>query len=126
MTHHLTSALAAAFAGALAAGSIGCNAIDCGVGTIEQNGECVPADQDPDPAMCADGTVLGPGGTCIPEQEVRCDPDTTEEHEDMTTGVITCVGIGGSGTDCNIELPCPQPTAGKITICGRLLDTETD
>jgi hypothetical protein len=125
MTPHLTSALAAALAGALAAGSYGCNAVDCGTGTIESNGTCVPADIDPDPAQCGDGTKLGPGGTCIPEREVMCDPGTTVEHIDTTTGVVTCVGVG-TPTDCSVDLPCSAPENGKITICGRLRDTQTD
>lgn len=125
MTPSLSSVLAAAFAGAVAAGSFGCDALDCGPGTIESNGTCVPSNLDPDPAQCGDGTVLGPGGTCIPEVQVICDPDTTEEQVDPETGVITCVGIG-TPTMCSTDLPCPAPDAGKSTICGRLVDSQTD
>ena len=125
MTPQFTSVLVAAVAGAIAAGSLGCNAVDCGVGTIESNGSCLPADNMPDEAQCGDGTKLGPGGTCIPELEVVCDPDTTEEQVDPGTGVITCVGIG-TPTDCATDLPCAAPMAGRSTICGRLFDSQTD
>lgn len=125
MTHHLQSALAAAFAGAIAAGSIGCNALDCGPGTIERDGACVPADVDPDDATCGEGTVLGTDGTCVPEVIVVCDPDTTREEVNPTTGVVTCVGTTGQG--CAADLQCPAPTmAGRLTVCGRLLDTQTN
>ncbi len=29
-------------------------------------------------------------------------------------------------SDCNLELPCPAPDAGRITVCGRLWDVETE
>lgn len=28
--------------------------------------------------------------------------------------------------DCNVELPCPAPAAGRVTVCGRLWDVQTE
>lgn len=103
--------------------SVGCDALDCGPGTIEKNGSCAPADDDPSAAQCGAGTVLGPSGKCEAEEVVVCDPDTTVEQEDPATHVITCVGTGETG--CNSPIACPAPSAGRITICGRLYDTQT-
>ena len=123
MTPHFTSMFAAAFVGTLAASSLGCDPIDCGPGTLENNGSCVPADNMPDDAVCGAGTKLGPSGTCVPDQLTFCDPDTTIEQIDEATGVITCIGAGGG---CATDLPCTAPTANNLSICGRLIDTETD
>lgn len=105
-------------------GQLGCSQLVCGDGTVERDGACRPADEQPGSATCGLGTQLGPGGTCVPTDPTVCDPDTTEEQLDPDTGVITCVG---TTTDpCTPELPCPTPATGKLTLCGRLYDTETD
>ncbi len=105
--------------------NLGCDAINCGDGTIEQNGSCVPADDNPAAAQCGPGTVLGAGGKCEPELVVMCDEGTTTEEVDPVTGAVTCVGNSGT-TGCENEIPCPAPSPGKITICGQLYDTETN
>jgi hypothetical protein len=89
-----------------------CSAVDCGEGTVERDGTCVPADQNPDPAQCGPGPVLG-----------ACDPMTTVEQFDEETGITTCIGVGGG---CDVELPCDAPDSGHTSLCGRLWDTETD
>lgn len=101
----------------------GCQQVVCGEGTAEEDGACVPADEDSDPTQCGPGTELGQGGVCVPSEPTVCDPDTTVPVVDEATGVVTCVGIGGDS--CSPELQCPAPSAGKLTLCGRLVDTET-
>ena len=101
----------------------GCSQVVCGTGTIERDGVCEPSDVRPDDAQCGEGTELGPGGKCVPSEPTVCDPDTTEPQYDPDTNVTTCFGSGGG---CSAELPCMAPSAGKLTLCGRLYDTETD
>jgi hypothetical protein len=102
----------------------GCDALECGEGTIERDGTCAPADETPDPTVCGAGTQLGPSGTC--ESIVFCDPDTTTEVVNPTTGEITCMGTGGSG-DCTTELAgCATAAPNTMTMCGRLYDIEDD
>lgn len=101
----------------------GCGQLVCGDGTVERNETCVPADEQPGAAQCGMGTELGPGGKCVPSEPTFCDPDTTMEVEDPETGVITCVGTGGG---CTAELPCLAPSPNRLTLCGRIYDTETD
>jgi hypothetical protein len=103
---------------------LGCDTINCGTGTIERNGTCQPADDQPGSAQCGAGTELGAGGKCVPTEVVVCDLASTREQVDPDTGVITCIGTGG--TSCDTELPCPAPAAGKNTLCGRLYDAQTD
>ena len=101
--------------------------VDCGDGTIERNGRCEPADNSKDPnAVCGIGTMFDPATqTCVSNFEpVECDPSTTVPVVDMTTGVTRCVGIGGTG-DCSTPLVCATPQAGKISVCGQILDIET-
>ena len=127
--HHLSKWLPVLSSGVVVAlvgfANVGCDAVDCGTGTIEQNGTCVPADDQPGSAQCGPGTVLGASGKCEPEVVVVCDPDTTREEVDPETGEITCVGTG-TQTGCAADLPCSEPSAGRLTICGRLYDTQTD
>ncbi|MEZ4401580.1 MAG: hypothetical protein R3B06_16260 [Kofleriaceae bacterium] len=114
----VTGALLVALGGVA---GLGCANVDCGTGTIERDGTCVPADDNPGNAQCGMGTVLGPTGRCEPEEVVVCDPGTTREEVDPDTGVVTCVGTGGG---CAAELACPTPSGGKTSICGRIYDTE--
>ena len=102
----------------------GCSQVVCGDGTIERAGTCVPADEQPGAAQCGLGTELGTGGKCVPTDPTFCDPDSTTAQIDPDTGVTTCYGNGGGG--CAAELPCMPPTSGRLTLCGRLYDTETD
>jgi hypothetical protein len=107
--HHLSKWLPVLSSGVVVAlvgfSNVGCDAVDCGTGTIEQNGTCVPADDQPGSAQCGPGTVLGTSGKCEPEVVVVCDPDTTREEVDPETGEITCVGTG-TQTGCAADLPC--------------------
>lgn len=119
--------LAAAFAGALAAGNAGCQQLECGEGTLEVDGECRPAQDQPGNAQCGAGTVLGSDGKCEIEVQVDCDPETTREEIDPVTGDVTCVGLGGGLPACTEEINCGPPSDSMhITICGRLYDTQTD
>src|SRR5262245_60721800 len=96
-----------------------CKTIDCGEGTIESNGTCVPADDVVDPATCGPGTVAE-GGQCVPEfDHVECDPETTVPERDMLTGVITCIGTAAG-------FACPDPESDKMTICGQVYDIENN
>ncbi|MGN6104929.1 MAG: hypothetical protein ACTHU0_07490 [Kofleriaceae bacterium] len=101
----------------------GCSHVDCGEGTIERNGTCVPADEVVGAAMCGPFTEQV-GNVCVPQfPPTVCDDATTEANPDPSTGVITCIGTGGGG--CSAPLACTAPAAGKQTICGQLYDFET-
>jgi hypothetical protein len=108
---------------ALAATQAGCQQTDCGTGTIDQNGSCVPADNTLGSASCGAGTHLGTDGKCDPDfPPTQCDPDTTVPETDPMTGVTTCKGTGGGG--CGAPINCGTPVAGKMSICGQLLNVE--
>lgn len=108
----------------LAAGSGGCNNVECGVGTVERDGNCQPANETVGNAMCGPFTELQ-GDKCVPMfPPTECDPGTTATDVDPETGVATCVGIGGGG--CGGAFGCPAPAAGKQSICGQLYDLENN
>ncbi len=117
----LLAALAIASASSL---SVSCDVLECGPGTTEKNGECVPVDGEvPENIFCDVGTHYdGALQACVPDTNPTICGDNTTEEIDPVTGLITCVGSGG-GNSC--EKPCPQPDAGKNTVCGRLVDAET-
>lgn len=107
----------------LAALAPSCKSVDCGDGTTERNGTCVPANETIGTALCGPFTELR-GDKCAPMlPPTMCDPATTQEDTD-SNGVVTCVGTGGGG--CGAKLACPTPTDGKQTICGQIFDFETD
>ena len=92
-------------------------AVECGPGTLERNGICVPADDVVNEATCGEFTRLE-GGQCVPElRPTVCDPASTEA-ETGPDGIVTCIGTGSG-------FACPDPEAGKQTICGQLFDLET-
>jgi hypothetical protein len=101
-----------------------CELLVCGDDTIERDGVCVAADLTPDEGTCGQGTHLE-NGECVPTHPTTwCDETTT--IEDVTPeGDILCVGVGG-GASCASPLPCSQPEAGKMRVCGRLFDIETN
>jgi hypothetical protein len=110
---------------ALAAGA-GCSEVDCGEGTFEQGGSCVPAD-----AISGEASSCGPGThydlsllTCVADlPPTRCGAFT--EQIVGPDGVIECQGVESEG--CSGPFQCPAPTtAGRATICGQILDIETD
>ncbi len=101
----------------------GCKNVDCGAGTIERNGACAPADETIGAAACGSNTMLV-GDQCLPTfTPTVCDPATTQEDVDPTTGVVTCIGTGGGG--CSAPQACPAPMPGTQTICGQLYDLAT-
>lgn len=108
----------------VSATQISCTELECGEGTKEENGVCVQADSEgPDNNnLCGVGTSFDPGTqSCIPDlPPAQCDPDTSEAIVGPD-GVITCVGTGVAGCD----ITCKNPDAGKVTVCGQLLDAET-
>jgi hypothetical protein len=122
MRYPLKMSLAAALGVVSGLGNLSCSKIDCGEGTVERDGVCFPADEQPDVANCGPGTVLGSMG-CEVETPTQCDPVTTSEQFDPETGLTTCVGVSGG---CDLDLPCTAPMAGRTSLCGRLYDTETD
>ncbi len=101
----------------------GCKTTDCGDGTTEQDGTCVPANTAYGSAACGPFTVLQ-GGQCQPMFPPTVCGDRTLPDTDMSTGVTTCIGTGGAA-GCSAKLACPAPAAGKQTICGQLYDFET-
>jgi hypothetical protein len=107
--------------------NVSCQQVECGIGTVERDGVCLPADESTDPGNCGgDGpfaTVLGLDGKCETEVPTVCDEDSTREEVDMQTGIVTCIGTGGG---CPSEIDCEAPDAGKATLCGRIWDAETD
>jgi len=107
----------------LAALAASCTSVDCGDGTIERSGSCVPASETVGTGICGPFTVLQ-GDRCVPMlPPTVCDPATTEpDVDDM--GVITCIGTGAGG--CAAKLACPAPTDGRQTICGQIYDFENN
>jgi hypothetical protein len=120
-----TALLAAAAIAALPLVS-GCDALECGPGTIEDNGTCVVADgQSPaDVEACGLGTKYDPSTqTCAPlrpptECGANTDPIVNED------GVTVCEGSGGAQS-CDSPISCPPPSGGKVSVCGQLFDVET-
>jgi hypothetical protein len=106
-------------AAAAVASEPGCTTVTCGVGTIERNGECAPADGVHDPAACGSGTTLV-GDRCI--TTVECGEHT--QPVVGSDGSVTCEGTG-TVQACGQPLDCPKPSPGKMTICGQLYDIET-
>ncbi|MBE7453405.1 MAG: hypothetical protein HS111_32440 [Kofleriaceae bacterium] len=127
MRMRLGLSLAGLGLGLVGLSNVSCQAIDCGPGTLERDGVCVPADETVGDARCGGAgpfaTVLGLDGTCEVETPTQCDPTTTEERFDPQTGITTCVGTGGG---CSEPIACQAPDAGRATLCGRIWDTETD
>lgn len=103
----------------------GCKTTECGEGTTERDGSCVPASEVIGNAKCGAGTELH-GDICEPVvPPAVCDPATTEESEPDENGVITCIGTGAA-TGCSARVACPAPTdANHQTICGQIYDFET-
>lgn len=73
--------LFAVAAAAVAAAGCGDSGAECGSGTVDQDGICVPVDT----TECGTGTVLS-GGQCVPDGSVICEQGTVF---DMDTG--TCI-----------------------------------
>ncbi len=117
-----TGALALVSAFALIGTSSGCNEIECGDGTIQRDGTCEPSGTVSTAGTCGQGTVLR-GDKCEPIlPPTKCDPDTTAPDTDPVTGLVTCIGTGGGS--CASSVACPLGTAGKMTICGRILNVD--
>jgi hypothetical protein len=95
--------------------------VECDEGTIEVDGRC-KFDGAFNDTRCGPGTHLE-GGVCVPDlPPTICEEGTTEEVVNKD-GVIVCEG---TGTDtCAAEIKCPSPRAGRVSICGRLWDIET-
>jgi hypothetical protein len=103
----------------------GCEGAECGDGTIERDGRCVPASETVGAARCGNGTMLV-GDTCTPAREPTvCGPGTVREP-DPQSGLVVCRPEGGGGGGCGAAITCPPPPAGKQTICGQLHDFETN
>lgn len=108
----------------LASTAPSCQAIECGMGTIERGGKCEPADVSTGNATCGPFTQLE-GDRCVPMFDPTiCDPTTTEPQVDPSTGVTTCIGTGGGG--CDAPFACPAPIdQSHQTICGQIFDLQT-
>jgi hypothetical protein len=99
----------------------GCNAPDCGKGTVQKQDpdgtvHCVVADVALDPAACDPIDAFIVGGKCVSKR--ICDPATTTEVV-MMDGKIVCRGTGMGG--CRAD----TPTGDNITITGEIYDWET-
>lgn len=110
----------------LAAGALpACDSVECGANTVKMDNVCVAQADDPG-ADCGPGTVWNPtSGRCensLFEGGGLCGANTIVLVNDA--GVRTCVGTGGGGGDCSQPLPCPAPSANKLTLCGRIFDLE--
>ncbi|HEY4241928.1 MAG TPA: hypothetical protein VGM88_19045 [Kofleriaceae bacterium] len=111
-----------AIAGGAAAGAA-CKDLDCGDGTVERDGACVPSDQTVGTASCGPNTTLV-GDQCLPSTPpTMCDPATTMAIVN-DAGVTVCYGTGGGG--CSTPIACDAPTDGTETVCGQIYDLATD
>ena len=94
----------------------------CDQGTIEIDGLC-RVDIVVDDPRCGFGTHLA-DLMCVPDlPPTVCDEGTTEAVVDLN-GVTVCIGTG-EGLGCESDITCPSPEGGKVSVCGRILDTET-
>jgi hypothetical protein len=111
---------------AVAAGAgAGCKTLECGKNTIEKDDMCSAEAADPS-AECGPGTVYNKDtGRCenalFLDGGGICGPNTTLIISDA--GIRTCVGTGGGG-DCSQDLPCTDPSASNVALCGRVYDLE--
>lgn len=113
------------------AGTAGCQSVICGANTFEVNGVCVTSDGGLPRGTCGAGTVYDPTtGVCKNVDFADrgdagviglCGENTSQVFNDA--GEPVCVGTGG--TDCDSKLPCEAPDSDKVSICGRIYDTET-
>jgi hypothetical protein len=112
------------------AGSAGCQSVICGSGTFEVNGVCIASDGGLPRGTCGAGTTYDPiTGVCKNIEFTDsgstatglCGENTSRVFNDA--GEPVCVGTGG--TDCDSKLPCESPDSDKVSICGRIYDTET-
>jgi hypothetical protein len=55
----------------------GCNQLECGIGTYESLGTCIPSEQ----TLCGDGTVYERGYCVI--QDAQRGPTTSDVNEDI-------------------------------------------
>lgn len=86
--------------------------VECGEGTVEDNGICVPSGNCPegtftapdgrcvDVDYCAEGTHLDlTRGTCVADPSFRCGPDTFEEDGECFPEFVTSCGEGTVAAD---------------------------
>jgi hypothetical protein len=122
----LPSLLSSVLSLAMLHASAGCKEVECGTGTIERAGACVPADETVSNAKCGPFTKLV-GDVCVPTHGPTVCQAGTTLPEVGSDGVTTCVGTGTGTGGCGTPVACPNPTAGdKQTICGQLFDFETN
>jgi len=101
---------------ALIMGNAGCSGTECGEGTVEVSGVCVPS--------AGTGLVCGAGfkangNACVPSDawvSSYCDPKTSKYDE--KSGM--CIGTGTTGVTCTES--CPSPSGGTICVSGRIFD----
>ena len=92
----------------------------CGVGTLERNGSCVPAQPVAGgPCDTAGGAVLV-GGICYPDPQVLCGPDTTW---DPTAQNCKSTGGGTQATSCSSR--CSAPGSQTVCVSGTVEDFVT-
>lgn len=108
----------------LAFSQLSCVDLECGVGTVEKDGVCVLPDdaRPPDTSFCAPGThyddiMRG----CVADLEPTVCGENTEAIVN-DEGVIVCEGTGTVGC----EITCPAPPTGRMSVCGWLIDAQTD
>lgn len=86
--------------------------IECGEGTVEEDGACVPSGSCPTGQFaapdgrcvradyCAEGTHLDPSrGTCVADPAMRCGPETVEEDGECIPEFVTTCGEGTVAAD---------------------------
>jgi hypothetical protein len=102
-----------------------CDRTVCGDGTIERDGECVSEGSEIGSARCGAGTVLGVDGMCVAEVPPTVCGDGTLPDETLNPGYLTCLP-NGCVIDCDADLPCPTPSPGKVSFCGRIYRVEDE
>ncbi len=117
------TALAITLTAAVMLTQASCSQLECGEGTTEENGACVPADGErPTNNDCGTGTHYDDmEGGCVPDfPPTVCGNNTVPTTN--VDGIIECEGTGGG---C-LALSCANPAPGTVSLCGRLYDVQTD
>lgn len=108
----------------LLAAAAGCDPLDCGPGTHEVNGSCLPNDDKTPLVSCGPGMAIREG-RCVPAAgwiANYCGPNT---RYDEVRGA--CVGTGSSSTSAcdDAQFRCPVPSGSAVCISGQVIEAQS-